>query len=497
MTITIAGTDRTSLIDQAGLEVQQTLGTQRDSAKFTYKKYGSRSFVPAALDTVVIQDGSTKVFAGRILTVNVKTVSNAAGVVYECVCGDYTYDLDSLLVSETYTSQTVNQIIAHVITNYASGFTYANAACSLPVEKIVFNQVPISQVLKRLADFARFYWYVDPDKDVHFFSSFVNPAPYNLTDTSGNYINKTLQTAVDGTQISNQVKVRGGIYNAASFTDSRTIKGTVTKTIVLPYQFANLAISKNGSSQTLGIDGITDPTTVNVLYNYADASIKFASALADGDVVQFSGNPKVRVLAVASDAPSIATYGLREKIIQDESITDIDTARRRAIAELATFKDTLYEGSFETYTAGLRTGMLINVNSTIRNQNINFLIKKVKYVPRSGTTFAYKVEVVSVNSYTLTDILAKLLQPRDIQADDTEVSEIIKTDIATVTITETITRGTAGGTDTATITIAEVVAKDPLGAGVAPSWVLGDYIPSGTTDTKRVINLDRDSSVLY
>lgn len=498
MTINVASTDRTSLIDLKGLEVQQILGAQRDTARFTYKKYGSRSWVPAVLDEVLITDGTEQIFGGRIVTINEGPLSNAEGVIYDITCADYSFDLDSKLVSSTYTNQTVAQIIADILSNYATGFTGTNVMCDIPVVKMVFNQVPVSQALKRLADYVKFDWYVDPAKDVHFFSKYVNLAPYNLTDTSGNFINKSLQTKLDGTQIANQVKVRGGLYNAATFSDTRTIKGSTTKSITLPYQFANLAVTLNTVSQTLGIDGLTDPTTVQVLYNYNDAMIKFPSALSDGDVVGFSGNPKVRVLAIASDAASIASYGIREKILQDDTIDDIDTARRRAIAELATYKDQLSEGSFDTYTAGLRAGMLINVTSAIRSQDIDFLIKSVKYIPRTSTTFYYRVEVVSVRSYTLTDILSKLLQPKDIQADDSEVSEVIKTDIGEITITETITNSTGDQeNDSATITVTEVIAYDPLGAHVAPTWVLGPYIPSSTTDTKRVINLNHTSAELY
>jgi hypothetical protein len=47
------------------------------------------------------------------------------------------------------------------------------------------------------------------------------------------------------------------------------------------------------------------------------------------------------------------------------------------------------------------------------------------------------------------------------------------------------------------VTIGENVAHDPLGAGVSPLWVLGPYIPSGVSDTKRVINIDRSPADVY
>ena len=56
---------------------------------------------------------------------------------------------------------------------------------------------------------------------------------------------------------------------------------------------------------------------------------------------------------------------------------------------------------------------------------------------------------------------------------------------------KSITVGTAV-TDNVTISITENIQKDPLGAGVEPTWVLGDYFPSSITDTKRNGLLDRN-----
>jgi hypothetical protein len=41
------------------------------------------------------------------------------------------------------------------------------------------------------------------------------------------------------------------------------------------------------------------------------------------------------------------------------------------------------------------------------------------------------------------------------------------------------------------------IAHDPLGSGVSPLWQVGPYIPSSTSDTKRVINLDRTPADIY
>ena len=70
------------------------------------------------------------------------------------------------------------------------------------------------------------------------------------------------------------------------------------------------------------------------------------------------------------------------------------------------------------------------------------------------------------------------------------MAQKIKLDKKTITITELI-EVTSAVTDIATITVAEDIQKDPLGAGVEPTWVLGPYTPTSISDPKRVGLLDR------
>jgi hypothetical protein len=485
----INGTDRSSLVVRDSLEINQILTSQVDTAVFLLRKYGSRTVVPNVGDDVGIYQDTTKIFGGTITTVNESEISSADGLVYEVRVTDYTFLLDSKLVSETYSSQTIAYIINDLITKYASGFTSVNVSSTFTITKIVFNQVPISQCIKRLADVLRYDWYVDENKDIHFFSKFTNSAPYNLTDTSGNYVNETLERTIDGTQIANTVKVRGGEYDGATYTDKITVNGSNSKTFVLPYKFSNLTITVNGVSKTVGIDNIDSFPAKDVLYNFTEKIIRFNAVLTDGDQIQFSGNPKVPVLAIASDPASIALYGVKEKLIRDTTIQDLSVARKRAGAEVDTFKDPISNLKFDTYTAGLRTGMVINLTSTNRSTNTDFIISTVNFKARTLNDFTYSVEVVTTRQFGLIELLQQLLLPDPQQADDAEVAETIKTDTAEVTIDELITT-VSPYQDFVTITLTESILRDPLGAGVSPTWVLGNYTPTSQSDTKRMGRLD-------
>lgn len=489
LVLKINNTDYSSQVVRDSLEIEQILTSQVDTAHFQYRKYGSRSYVPVIGDDVTVFDGSTKIFGGTVTGITEESLSNPAGVVYSIEVTDYTFQLDSKLVSKSYTNQTVQQIIQDLVSTFASGFTTTNVVCSFSVSKIVFNQISISTCIKRLADVVRYDWYVDESKDVHFFAKYTNTAPYNLTDTSGNYVNESLQRRVDGTQIANVVKVRGGEYDGATYTDKITVNGSNSKSFKLPYKFSGLTIKVNNVSKTVGVDFVDDFTTKDVLYNYEERTFRFNSNLADGDVIEFSGNPKTPVLAIASDAASISRYGAKEKIIRDNTIEDLNVARKRAQAEIQAYKDELSYSSFQTYASGLKAGMVINLNSSKRGCNVDFIIRRILFRARSMTEFVYDVDLVTTKEQGLIEILQKLLEPDPLQASESEVSETIQTDIGTVTIAESITRGTPRA-DTATLTMSENLQKDPLGAGVEPTWVLGPYFPSSITDTKRLGRLD-------
>jgi len=481
--------DISDVINWPTLKVSQNLTSQVDRAEFMTRYYGDRDYKPAVDDELQIKDGSTIIFGGSITDLG-ETVEAAKGVVYNVKLSDYQFDLENRLVAESYEGLTIKEIIEDIIDNYApSGFTTDNVISDFVIDKIVFNQVPITACLRRLSNIVKYEWFVDPEKDLHFFPKFTVSAPYDLEDDSGNYVYKSLKRKIDGTQIANQVLVRGGEFDGATFTDIITVSGDNSKSFNLPYKFDNLTVELDtGSgfvSQTVGIDNIDDFTTKDVLFNFEEKIIRWENPLADADEIRFSGNPKIPVLAISSDSVSIARFGLREKIIRDTTIEDLDVARQRAIAELETYASEVSDINFKTYTSGLRTGMVINVDSVERDFDLDFIIHKVVFQTLTPTEFSYNVRLITTRRYGLIELLRSLVEPESVQANDAEVGEIIKTDIQTVTITEFIEAVTAV-TDIQSLTIVETINKDPLGPDTEPIWVLAKHVPSPwPTDPKR------------
>jgi hypothetical protein len=299
-----------------------------------------------------------------------------------------------------------------------------------------------------------------------------------------------LKRQLDGTQIVNRVVVRGGEYDGASFGDVITVKGDDTTTFNLPYRFSNLTVSLNGTPQTIGIENIDDFTTADVLYNFTEKLIRFETELSDGDLIAYTGNPKIPVLAIGADSASELEFGLRERVIRDDSISDLTTARKRAISELDTYSNEAQDLSFATYTRGLRAGMVINVSSELRGLDKIFFIKRLTFKPVDKDNFVYNVELVSTKKMELIDVLQKLLKTSKVKADPNETAETIEVDNTDITITELITAISAVS-DIIDVSITELIEDDPLGEGVEPTWVLAPYFPTGIDDPKRAGLLDR------
>jgi hypothetical protein len=488
MQVKVNTVDITNQIAYPSLSVTQQLSNTVDKANFSVKKYGSKTFTPAIGDNIEIFDGITKIFGGKIIEITENTESLQAEKIYSISCSDHTYELDSILVSRSYESTTIKDIITDIIADFTpvgSGFTVANVESDFLITKIVFNQIPISQCLRRLADIVKYEWYVDEEKDINFFPKFTKTSPFNMTD--GNYITKSYSRGADGSQIVNRVKVRGALYEGLLFTDKITVKGSQTKSFKLPYLFANLTIKVNTVSKTVGIDFVDDFTTKQVLYNYQDQSFHFENPLTDGDVIEYSGNPKVPVLAISEDSASIAIYGYKEKLIKDTTITSNETARKRATAELYVYANSIIDGTFGTYTSGLRAGQVITTPD-----GDQMLIKTLKFNAYTPLEFKYNISLISTQRYEFIDLLRKIITPVEEPIDDNEVAEQLYTINENVSITEEITFVAPYATEE-TITTNEDIQLNPvLPANI--DWVYAPYTYTSITDVKRSANYDNGAT---
>lgn len=435
ISLSINGTDRTKAIVLDSLKIENILTRARDTCDFLLAP--SEGLTPVLGQEVIILLGATKVFAGVITEIE-QSASSYKVIFWKVTCQDYTRLLDRRLVAESYENMTVDAIIADLkATYFPAGFTTNNASCAITIGSAKFNYLPLSKVLEQLANLVGYDWYIDYDKDVHFFSKTTNLAPVDIEDANGSMIFDSLIIRRDNSQVRNSIIVRGGEYQGARFTGEWEGNGT-DYTIPLPYRFADFRASLTGESLSLGIDYIGNPDAYHAMYNFQEKVLKFKATdiPTAGAVLRYSGLPYLPVIVKLQNPASISTFsaaeggdGIYEYLIIDKTIVTKQAARERAAAEITNYATTVSEGEFQTETAGIKAGQRIRINSVSRAINEYFVVNKVTFAQFGNDAFIYHISLVTTKTFDLYDLLSRMAtaDTKNITIDSNEQVEIVKT----------------------------------------------------------------------
>lgn len=499
VTLSIAGTDRTSFVALDSLRIESVLTKQVDKCKFTVRNpnRSGQTFRPSMGREVIVADGATRVFGGVI--VRVVTKSPSSGILeYEVECTDYTRLLDQHLVAETYENVNVNQIITDLIANWLpSGFTMTQVEASdFYVDYIQFKYEPVSDCLRQLAELTGCDFYIDYYKDIYFKSPSTNPAPIDITDDAGVYVDGSLIIRSDNSQLRNSVYVRGGEYEGTKFTASIRADGRQA-VFNLPYKYHEFAATLTGHRLSIGVDYLDNPDSYDALYNFNEKLLRFKEAdkPRENTVVSFSGKPLLPVVTRIRNTASIADTlsaegqgdGTYEHIVIDKSINSLVAARQRAAAEIVTYGETLSEGEFQTETAGLLTGMRIRIDSDRMNIDQEFVINRVVATMKTATTMIYQISLITTKSFDFISLMKKLLlsENKKIVISYDELLNLTENVSETISMVDTVTTGHHHPRSTETVSMSETFTAQSLNYDV--KFVLGPYTPSGL---KRVFILD-------
>lgn len=378
----------------------------------------------------------------------------------------------------------------------AAGFTTNNVVAPYPVESITFNYVSVSQALQKLAEALPTYdWYVDANKDIHFFPMGTMTAPYVIDDTTGNFDWNSLKFERQTHQIRNVITVRGGNVIGTAVDNSQIADGT-QRTFFVGYNLTTFLAYKALAASpstfvalTVGADGVNDPTTKDALYNPDKGLLIFPNGTrpAINDVVKYTGVPSFPLFSQVTDSVSVSTYGKYEYLILDKTITTRQQALDRANAELENYAYPLDTGSFSSTTAGLKSGQLITISSTLRNISGTYKLLRVRNslrTPSAGTSdWTVEAEFASTFDIDMVDILNKLLIKNPTDQIVLGLNEIIDRIFAmpeTITIGESVATSKTHNPQTETVTVGESTTVQALNYAV--TFILSELntAPSGT-----------------
>lgn len=401
--ITIAGVDRTGDIRLQDTTVELLLTYQEDSCSFTVFS-GSK---PNPGDEIIITQDGVKLFAGIIDQPQDEPVAEGT-VFYKCQARDYTFRVDQKLVVESYTAQTADYIFSDIVSKYCSGFTTTHVNTGAPViERITFDYQSPSDCFRQLCEYVGWSWYVDNDKDLHFFNPETEnlPAPIVIDGTTA--IRK-LRHDIDIVGLANRVYVRGG----SMYSDPQTVEWKadgVARQWVLPwgpheisYGGASGKIGVNEVPYSIGIENIDDASTKDYLLNFQEKYIKASDGTTTpvaGVTMSFSAKQDVDVITVVEDIESQQAVaaaqggdGIYEYSIKDDSLVSLEAAEAAGNQYLRDHGNPNVKGSFETEIAGWQPGQILSITLPGRGINGQFLIQKITLQPCDESLWTYRIE---------------------------------------------------------------------------------------------------------
>ncbi|HVB33710.1 MAG TPA: hypothetical protein VNJ52_04970 [Patescibacteria group bacterium] len=461
--ITDNGTDISNSIDWSTVDLVSVLTKEVSTLKFNVKLGAGQTTpaktVPKVGDVIKMYDSSGVIFGGTVT----ETEVTVAGLLftYQISCTDWSYTLDGTLIAKNYASMDPHDIVLDIVSTVggtAKGFTTNHVQVgNFLVPSIKFNYEQPTKALEALAKLIGWDWYIDADKDVHFFLGAVDngigeggAAPITIDETSGDIEWNSLDIDVNLQNMKNSVYVIGGLYDK-TFTALDAVDVYLTNgqqqvfSLAYAYDKSTLVVELDGVAQSIGTDQQTDPSTVQVLYNDAQRFVRFtAGAPSSGQTVLVYGKARIPILAHASDSVGIATYGEFQDSIIDRQIYSVQEAQQRAQAEILQFGHAVYDVKFNTLTSGCKIGQTIILNSPklgITNQYL--VIKRIEasvFVPGTQGQLEYQIEALGSDNVTFVDIISTLLQQENANTtvDDSTVLEVLLSLAETVKVDDTV-----------------------------------------------------------
>ena len=444
-------TDVSSSIRLESLQLKSVLTKEVSTLTFSVLNYAGKATF-ANGNQVDLYENGVHIFGGTVTTV--ENVNDGGKLIESLIsCVDWSFRMNTKLVVKSYAAIDPADIVADILSNFTDGTYNATTYVvrgGFNISTIKFNYEQVTTSIEKLAKQIGWEWYVDPDKNLHFFPpNAVANAPFGIDDTSGNLNWPTLDIAEDLTNMKNSVYVVGGTYvktfTAVTTPDAYLTDGTKTVFVLAyPYDKSAMTVTLNGVSQTIGTDQVTDPTTVQVLYSDSGRFVRFTTVPGTGQTVKIFGNAKVPILAHVQNSAAIVAYGEIQDVVIDQNIKSIDEAQERASAQINLYGGPIYTVKFDTLKTGLVIGQTINVNSAVWGVNIEVVVKEIDGKMYSPTQIIYSVTCVGTEQVNFVDIMKVLLLQANASTtvDDSTVLQVLISFSETSTVTDSLSTPT-------------------------------------------------------
>lgn len=367
-------------------------------------------------DVQITQDGNVfrgiVLDSGKSLNRNIRTVTITGA--------DYAAKTQKILVTESYTSQTISYIVDDLMANHASFATRNNIETCSPVLTISFPDKFLWDCMEQLCAISGYQWYIDENLDVHFFQPTMRIN--SNTIITGNFWAGSASLKPDAGKMVNRLTVKGGKALSDPFNENFTI----TNTVPIPLKYtprattAGVTVILGTASQTVGIQNITPAGTKDFLLNFSEKLIVPDQAVTGSYTITYKYEYPLKILV--EEPTSIADYGYWDDVLAVVT-DDQTTATVLGLAHLTKYSQPLISGSVAPFNNIYKPGEVVLVNIPELGITEHLQIKEVVYfsearAPRVERTL--QLESISRNlSGVLKDINNRLGRlEKDIYATD-------------------------------------------------------------------------------
>ena len=392
--VTINAVDRSAYVIVSSLSIDDILTSQPNTARFDMfiPASAANSELPTAGQEVIITSNAGVEFAGVIIQQPRGLADKTGNRRVQVSCMDYQFHLTRRRPALAWVDTTAGQIardLLATVTGY--GLTNGSIEEGPVLKKWVSNYQTVADALEQLANAVGFDWYLGYDKKLNFFDATgsYSGTAWDLTETlSGSTYLATApydndQYNEDLSQVRNITTLIGARTPSALVTQSQFGNGASRNWVINAGEVipSSLTMTVNGAGVTVGEEGIVDPTTVAYIVNYKNRSVQATAGtgtVAAGIAINFIYRYMQQVILVSKNDASIALYGEIEHVINAPDVTDKNIGTQIIAADLNLYGTPSISFSYDTYRAGLTSGMKQRINLPRQNVGGLFGIRSVR-----------------------------------------------------------------------------------------------------------------------
>lgn len=314
----------------------------------------------------IYKDGILK-YAGLVINQTDYQKGTKKFTSFECV--DWSHILHYRVIAKQYSEEDATQgrpdlIIKDIINTKATEFTTTNVKESNNVIQLLrLRYESVFDSLNKIMEYlTEWYWYVDANKDVHFFQHYEEEGSPLTADT--NILVDTVKVSYDTEELANRVWVLGARQAAQDYEEEYFTGDGQSRIYKLGYEPNYTEAYINDSPASIKLES-NDDGQQDFLINKKEKVIfrpDYKSPVANGDTIKFKYRPTVEIVDFFEAPNSINTYGLFEKAIKNRDLSDKLEARkygRSALKRTSTVKRLLSLATREEVKIGQKVNVQI------------------------------------------------------------------------------------------------------------------------------------------